>query len=56
MKIVLRLLILSMFLLNISACKDEQKQVVQGLPTVEAIKFYSQDVPLNLEYSARTQG
>ncbi|MBE6459325.1 MAG: efflux RND transporter periplasmic adaptor subunit [Alphaproteobacteria bacterium] len=56
MKIVLRLLILSMFLLNISACKDEQKQVVQGLPTVEAIKVYSQDVPLNLEYSARTQG
>ncbi len=56
MKIVLRLLILSMFLLNISACKDEQKQVVQGLLTVEAIKVYSQDVPLNLEYSARTQG
>lgn len=49
-------LVLTAVLLVLSACKDEQKQVVQNVPSVEAIRVSPQNIPLNLEYSARTQG
>lgn len=56
MKKTLRLLALSAFLLALSGCQDEPEQTVQNIPSVEAIRVYPQNIPLNLEYSARTQG
>ena len=56
MKKTLRLLALPAFLLALSGCQDEPEQTVQNIPSVEAIRVYPQNIPLNLEYSARTQG
>lgn len=56
MKKTLRLLALPAFLLVLSGCQDEPEQTVQNIPSVEAIRVYPQNIPLNLEYSARTQG
>lgn len=49
-------LVLTAVVLFLSACKDEQKQAAQNIPTVEAIRVSPQNIPLHLEYSARTQG
>ncbi len=56
MKKTLRLLTLPTFLLALSACHEEPEKAVQNVPSVEAVKVYPQNIPLNLEYSARTQG
>lgn len=49
-------LVLTAVVLFLGACKDEQKQAAQNIPTVEAIRVSPQNIPLHLEYSARTQG
>lgn len=56
MKIISRLWLLPILLIVLSACNDEKKQTVQSIPTVEAIRVSPQNIPLDLEYSARTQG
>lgn len=56
MKIISRLWLLPILLIVLSACNDEKKQPVQSIPTVEAIRVSPQNIPLDLEYSARTQG
>lgn len=49
------LLALLLNLLILSACGDNNADK-QNFPTVEAIKVFEQNIPLNLEYSGRTQG
>ncbi len=56
MKIISRLWLLPILLIVLSACNDEKKQTVQSIPTVGAIRVSPQNIPLDLEYSARTQG
>ncbi len=44
----------ALFLL--SGCKDEKQPEITTVPTVEAVRVSPQNVPLDLEYSARTLG
>lgn len=55
MKKIWNVLALLLNLLILSACGDNNTDE-QNFPTVEVIKVFEQNIPLNLEYSGRTQG
>ena len=52
-----KFLIMFAMIFVVVACKEEQKNTaVDVLPVVETMQIKVQDVPLSIEYSARTQG